>query len=38
MLASFEKTTDILFDAAVYGKTDSASGISEAIILVTHSA
>lgn len=35
MLASFEKTTDILFDAAIYGKTDSAKGVSEAIILVS---
>lgn len=34
MLASFERTTDILFDAAIYGKNDSAKGVSEGIILV----
>lgn len=33
MLASFEKTTDHLFDAAAYGKTDSISGVSESIIM-----
>lgn len=33
MLASFEKTTDHLFDAAAFGKTDSISGVSESIIM-----
>lgn len=33
MLASFEKTTDHLFDAAAYGKNDSISGVSESIIM-----
>ncbi|KAI6099176.1 hypothetical protein F5141DRAFT_1219360 [Pisolithus sp. B1] len=33
MLASFEKTTDHLFDAAVFGKTDSIAGVSESIIM-----
>lgn len=33
MLASFEKTTDHLFDAAFYGKTDSILGVSESIIM-----
>jgi len=33
MLASFEKTTDHLFDAAAYGKTDSIAGVSESIIM-----
>jgi len=33
MLASFEKTTDHLFDAALYGKTDSIQGVSESIIM-----
>jgi len=33
MLASFEKTTDHLFDAAVHGRTDSIVGVSECIIL-----
>lgn len=32
-LASFEKTTDHLFDASFYMKTDSIQGVSEAIIL-----
>ncbi|KAH9977877.1 beta and beta-prime subunits of DNA dependent RNA-polymerase [Lactifluus volemus] len=33
MLASFEKTTDHLFDASAYGKTDSIAGVSESIIM-----
>ncbi|CAE6465940.1 unnamed protein product [Rhizoctonia solani] len=33
MLASFEKTTDHLFDAAGYSKNDSISGVSESIIM-----
>ncbi|OCH86035.1 beta and beta-prime subunits of DNA dependent RNA-polymerase [Obba rivulosa] len=33
MLASFEKTTDHLFDAAALGKTDSIAGVSESIIM-----
>ena len=33
MLASFEKTTDHLFDASALGKTDSISGVSESIIM-----
>ncbi|KAJ1979778.1 DNA-directed RNA polymerase III subunit C1 (rpo31), partial [Dimargaris cristalligena] len=33
MLASFEKTTDHLFDAAVYGKQDAIVGVSECIIM-----
>ncbi|KAL5530725.1 RPO31 [Sanghuangporus sanghuang] len=33
MLASFEKTTDHLFDASAYGKTDSILGVSESIIM-----
>ncbi|KAI8871779.1 beta and beta-prime subunits of DNA dependent RNA-polymerase [Ramicandelaber brevisporus] len=36
MLASFEKTTDHLFDAAVYGKRDSIEGVSECIIMGRH--
>lgn len=32
-LASFEKTTDHLFDASFYMKTDSIEGVSECIIL-----
>lgn len=32
-LASFEKTTDHLFDAAFYMKTDQVEGVSERIIL-----
>ncbi|OLY84404.1 DNA-directed RNA polymerase III subunit rpc1 [Smittium mucronatum] len=35
MLASFEKTTDHLFDAAIYGKRDSVEGVSERIIMGT---
>ena len=33
MLASFEKTTDHLFDAAAHGRTDSIVGVSECIIM-----
>ena len=33
MLASFEKTTDHLFDASFYGKTDEILGVSESIIM-----
>jgi DNA-directed RNA polymerase III subunit RPC1 len=33
MLASFEKTTDHLFDAALHGNTDPIDGVSECIIL-----
>ena len=33
VLASFEKTTDHLFDASAYGKTDSIAGVSESIIM-----
>lgn len=33
MLASFEKTTDHLFDASAYGKKDDISGVSESIIM-----
>jgi len=33
MLASFEKTTDHLFDAAAFGKNDKISGVSESIIM-----
>ncbi|KAG7092609.1 hypothetical protein E1B28_008952 [Marasmius oreades] len=33
MLASFEKTTDHLFDAAAFGKTDGIDGVSESIIM-----
>lgn len=33
MLASFEKTTDHLFDASAYGKTDRILGVSESIIM-----
>ena len=32
-LASFEKTTDHLFDASFYMKTDKVEGVSECIIL-----
>lgn len=32
-LASFEKTTDHLFDAAFHMKTDAVEGVSEKIIL-----
>ena len=33
MLASFEKTTEHLFDAALHGRVDSIDGVSEAIIM-----
>ena len=33
MLASFEKTTDHLFDASAFGKIDSIAGVSESIIM-----
>ena len=33
MLASFEKTTDHLFDAAAHGRVDSIVGVSECIIM-----
>jgi DNA-directed RNA polymerase III subunit RPC1 len=33
MLASFEKTTDHLFDASAFGKNDSIAGVSESIIM-----
>jgi DNA-directed RNA polymerase III subunit RPC1 len=33
MLASFEKTTDHLFDASVHGRTDAIVGVSECIIM-----
>lgn len=33
MLASFEKTTDHLFDAAVHSREDSITGVSECIIM-----
>ena len=33
MLASFEKTTDHLFEAAVHSRTDAIRGVSECIIL-----
>lgn len=33
MLASFEKTTDHLFDAALHGRTDTIDGVSECIIM-----
>jgi DNA-directed RNA polymerase III subunit RPC1 len=33
MLASFEKTTDHLFDAAAHGRTDEVVGVSECIIM-----
>jgi DNA-directed RNA polymerase III subunit RPC1 len=33
MLASFEKTTDHLFDAALRGKVDNITGVSESIIM-----
>jgi DNA-directed RNA polymerase III subunit RPC1 len=33
MLASFEKTTDHLFDAAVHAREDSIVGVSECIIM-----
>ena len=33
MLASFEKTTDILFEAALRGNVDDITGVSESIIM-----
>jgi DNA-directed RNA polymerase III subunit RPC1 len=33
MLASFEKTTDHLFDAAVHARRDAIVGVSECIIM-----
>ena len=33
MLASFEKTTDHLFDAALHGRVDKITGVSESIIM-----
>jgi DNA-directed RNA polymerase III subunit RPC1 len=33
MLASFEKTTDHLFDASAFGKADDIAGVSESIIM-----
>merc|ERR1719343_1774012 len=33
MLASFEKTTDLVFDAAAHEKIDPVKGVSECIIL-----
>lgn len=33
MLASFEKTTDHLFDAALHGRCDDINGVSESIIM-----
>merc|ERR1719249_555233 len=33
MLASFEKTSDHLFDAAYYGQRDAINGVSECIIM-----
>ena len=33
MLASFGKTTDHLFDAAMHGRSDAISGVSEWIIM-----
>lgn len=33
MLASFEKTTDHLFDAAAHGRSDAIVGVSECIIM-----
>jgi DNA-directed RNA polymerase III subunit RPC1 len=33
MLASFERTADHLFDAALHGQHDPVSGVSECIIM-----
>lgn len=33
MLASFEKTSDHLFDAALHGRVDTINGVSESIIM-----
>ena len=35
-IASFEKTTDHLFEAALYSKKDAIVGVSEKIIMVTY--
>jgi DNA-directed RNA polymerase III subunit RPC1 len=35
MLASFERTVDFLFNAAVYSKSDTIEGVSECIIMGT---
>ena len=35
MLASFEKTTDHLFEASFFGKSDKIQGVSECIIMGT---
>jgi DNA-directed RNA polymerase III subunit RPC1 len=35
MLASFERTVDFLFNAAVYSKKDTIDGVSECIIMGT---
>ncbi|EKX55532.1 hypothetical protein GUITHDRAFT_156792 [Guillardia theta CCMP2712] len=35
MLASFEKTVDHLYDAAIHGRSDQISGVSECIIMGT---
>eukprot|EP01026_Neomeris_dumetosa_P068733 TRINITY_DN6744_c0_g2_i4.p1 TRINITY_DN6744_c0_g2~~TRINITY_DN6744_c0_g2_i4.p1 ORF type:complete len:592 (-),score=103.62 TRINITY_DN6744_c0_g2_i4:216-1991(-) len=35
MLASFEKTSDHLFDAAIHGRVDDLNGVSECIIMGT---
>jgi len=35
MLASFEKTTDHLFDASLFSKKDEIQGVSECIIMGT---
>ena len=33
MLASFERTSDHLFDASYYGQEDEVNGVSECIIM-----
>ena len=33
MLASFEKTTEHLFEAALHGRVDNIDGVSESIIM-----
>ena len=33
MLASFEKTTEILYNAAIQGKRDTLEGVSDRIII-----
>lgn len=35
-VASFEKTADHLFEAALYSKKDAIVGVSEQIIMVCH--